>query len=78
MNQALLVDHFAEQAGFCDALGSPFTARLIEGREGIEGQESPWQGSDEGRLADLTCSRDYHDGRAAEPVEEGRLQEARI
>jgi hypothetical protein len=30
MYQALLVDHFAEQAGFCDALGSPFTARLIE------------------------------------------------
>ena len=29
MNQALL-DHFDEQAGFCEAFGSPFTARLIE------------------------------------------------
>jgi hypothetical protein len=29
MNQALL-DHFEEQARFCDALGAPFTARLIE------------------------------------------------
>ncbi len=29
VNQALL-DHFAEQAGFCDAYGSPFTARLLE------------------------------------------------
>ena len=29
MNPALL-DHFAEQARFCDAYGSPFTARLIE------------------------------------------------
>lgn len=25
-----LVEHFREQAGFCDAYGSPFTARLIE------------------------------------------------
>src|SRR5262245_16167735 len=29
MTQALL-DHFEEQARLCDALGSPFTARLIE------------------------------------------------
>jgi hypothetical protein len=29
MKQVLL-DHFEEQARFCDALGSPFTARLIE------------------------------------------------
>ena len=29
MNPALL-EHFAEQARFCDAYGSPFTARLIE------------------------------------------------
>jgi hypothetical protein len=29
MRQALL-DHFREQAGFCEAMGSPFTARLIE------------------------------------------------
>jgi hypothetical protein len=26
----ILLDHFEEQARFCDALGSPFTARLIE------------------------------------------------
>jgi hypothetical protein len=25
-----LLAHFAEQAGFCDAMGSPFTARLLE------------------------------------------------
>lgn len=29
MNQPLL-DHLIEQAGFCDAYGSPFTARLLE------------------------------------------------
>ncbi len=26
----LVLDHFVEQAGFCDAYGSPFTARLLE------------------------------------------------
>jgi hypothetical protein len=25
-----LLEHFAEQAGFCEAMGSPFTARLLE------------------------------------------------
>jgi len=29
VNRALL-DHFEEQAGFCEAFGSPFTARLLE------------------------------------------------
>jgi hypothetical protein len=29
VNPALL-DHFTEQAGFCEAFGSPFTARLVE------------------------------------------------
>ena len=33
VNQALL-DHFDEQAGFCEAFGSPFTARLIEAMAG--------------------------------------------
>ena len=28
--RSALLDHFQEQAGFCDAYGSPFTARLIE------------------------------------------------
>jgi hypothetical protein len=28
--QQSVLDHFREQAGFCDAMGSPFTARLLE------------------------------------------------